>query len=85
MVARLTGVPRMGLSQLLEPIQSYCLANDLPPLTILVVQGESGMPGSGFIAASDIPRVQQRVFAYDWLQRGAPSPEDLQAAAHTQP
>jgi hypothetical protein len=35
-----------GLGQVLEPIQSYCLLNDLPLLTILVVQQESGLPGT---------------------------------------
>ena len=34
-LSRLIGVPRPGLGQLLEPIQSYCLINKLPPLTIL--------------------------------------------------
>jgi hypothetical protein len=74
-VSRLTGVPQPGLGQLLEPIQSYCLLHELPPLTILVVSSESGMPGTGFIAARDIPKVQQQVFEFDWLGHGAPSPE----------
>lgn len=80
LVSRLIGVPQAGLGQLLEPIQSYCLLHGLPPLTILVVSSDSGMPGSGFIAASDIPRVQQEVFAFDWLGHGAPSAEILAAA-----
>jgi len=32
LLADLIGVPRAGLGQLLEPIQSYCLLNELPPL-----------------------------------------------------
>ena len=44
------GVPTAGLGQLLEPIQSYCIAHGLPPLTVLVVQQESGLPGPGFTA-----------------------------------
>ena len=44
-LAKLIGVPRPGLGQLLEPIQSYCMLNKLPPLTILVVSEETGMPG----------------------------------------
>lgn len=85
LISKLIGVPGVGLGQLLEPIQSYCLLNELPPLTILVVQSDSGMPGSGFIAASDIPRIQQRVVAFDWIQHGAPSPEALQSAAQARP
>src|SRR5438309_9559373 len=74
-VGRLIGVPRQGLGRLLEPIQSYCLLNRLPPLTILVVGEETGIPGIGFIAAQNIPRTQVEVFAFDWLEPGAPTPE----------
>src|SRR2546430_1637524 len=38
LVAQLTGVARQGLGQLLEPIQSYCIVKNLPPLTALVVK-----------------------------------------------
>ena len=41
-LSKLISVPRAGLGNLLEPIQSYCLLENLPPLTILVVQQESG-------------------------------------------
>jgi hypothetical protein len=64
---RLIGVPRQGLGQLLEPIQSHCLMKTLPPLTILVVRQETGIPGVGFIAAQDVPKTQFEVFAYDGL------------------
>jgi len=85
MTAKLTGVPRQGLGRLLDPIQSYCLVKGLPPLTILVVSSDSGMPGQGFIAAEDIPKTQQEVFAFDWLDHGAPSPDQLQSAASQRP
>jgi hypothetical protein len=85
LVSKLIGVPQAGLGQLLEPIQSYCLLNNLPPLTILVVSEQTGMPGAGFIAASDIPRTQQQVFAFDWIGRGAPQPEHLADAVAKRP
>ncbi len=84
-VGKLTGVPRQGLGRLLEPIQSYCLVNELPPLTILAVSETTGIPGTGFVAAQDIPRAQMNVFAFDWLEHGAPSPEVLEAAVQEQP
>lgn len=84
-VSKLIGVPRQGLGQLLEPIQSYCLINRLPPLTILVVRGDTGLPGVGFVAAQDIPRTQLEVFSFDWLEHGAPSPEQLEEAAKQRP
>jgi len=78
----LISVPRAGLGQLLEPIQSYCILNKLPPLTILVVQQESGLPGSGFTgaSASDLAKAQMTVFSYDWLIHGNPQPEKLELA-----
>ena len=47
MLEQLTGLARVGLGQSLEPIQSYCLLRQLPPLTILVVQEATGIPGAG--------------------------------------
>ena len=83
-LSRLTGVPRQGLGRLLEPIQSYCLLQQLPPLTILVVN-TSGLPGTGFTAAQDIPREQLRVFSHKWLEQAVPSPEQLAEAANKLP
>jgi hypothetical protein len=85
MVARLTGVARVGLGRCLEPIQSYCLVKGLSPLTILVVSEKTGMPGVGFVAAQDIPRAQQEVFNYDWLVHGGPSPESFKSAVRERP
>jgi hypothetical protein len=84
-VSKLIGVPRQGLGKVLEPIQSYCLLEKLPPLTILVVREDSGLPGAGFIAAQDIPKTQIEVFAHDYLESGAPSPEDLEEAVAKMP
>ena len=81
-VSSLIGVPRAGLGQLLEPIQSYCIVHGLPPLTVLVVQQDSGLPGSGFIGASagELAKAQMSVFSEDWLARGNPNPDALEAA-----
>jgi hypothetical protein len=85
LVAKLTGVARVGLGRCLEPIQSYCLLHQLEPLTILVVQEKSGLPGVGFIAAQDIPGTQQRVFSYDWVAHGCPSSAEFEQAAKERP
>lgn len=84
-VSKLTGVPRPGLGQLLEPIQSYCLIKELPPLTILVVSEDTGLPGTGFIAAQDVPKTQMNVFSYDWLEHAAPSPDQFAEAVRKMP
>src|SRR5438270_12910820 len=85
LVARAVGVPRTAVGGLLWPVQSYCLARDLPPLTVLVVSDQSGMPGIGFIAAQDIPAAQARVFRHPWLDAQAPTVEELEAAFRANP
>jgi hypothetical protein len=86
-LARLVGVPAAGLGQLLEPIQSYCLVEELPPLTAIVVQQGSGLPGSGFTGASAEQYAQAiaKVFAHDWLEQGNPQPERLERAVIERP
>jgi hypothetical protein len=87
MVGRLIGVPARGLGHLLEPIQSYCLVQNLPPLTILVVQEGTGLPGAGFTASSaaELAKHQLQVFNFDWLKHDAPTPEVLENAAKERP
>ena len=82
-VANLIGVPRPALGGLLDPIQSYCLKHGLPPLTVLVAGEKTGLPGTGFTAAEDIPGAQAMVFSFDWIGRGAPSPTDFEAVSET--
>jgi hypothetical protein len=85
MIAKLTGISRVGLANCLEAIQSYCLFHDLPPLAVLVVGEKTGMPGVGFIAAQDVPKAQDEVFQFDWLAHGSPSLEKFEAAVRVHP
>jgi len=66
-LAQLIGGMPPALGRWMEPIQSYCLINNLPPLTVLVVSERTGVPGTGFVAAADVPEAQARVFRYDWF------------------
>ena len=84
-MGRLIGVPARGLGRLLEPIQSYCMVRQLPPLTLLVVSEVSGQPSPGFTATQHVPRERQRVFAFDWLSHATPTPELLEQAVQQQP
>jgi len=86
-LAQATGAFTGGLGGWLEPIQSYCILNKLPPLTVLVVQQDSGMPGPGFTgaSASDLARAQAQVFAKDWLEHGNPGAEKLELAVKQLP
>ncbi|MDJ0720020.1 MAG: hypothetical protein QNJ04_00215 [Desulfobacterales bacterium] len=84
-LARLIGVPRSNLGRLLEPIQSYCILSNLPPLTSIVVEERTGRPGDGFIAASDLPQAQADTLSHDWLQQAVPHPHDFRKALDTLP
>lgn len=77
MLGKLVGMPTNALGGMLEPIQTFCQKKKLPPLTVLVVQQKSGLPGIGFIAAKDIAKAQADVFNFDWIKFGAPSPDNI--------
>jgi hypothetical protein len=76
-----------SLSTTVCPNQQGPLLKGLPPLTILVVQERTGLPGVGFSAASAeaYAKEQMRVFDYDWLRHGAPNPEELAKAVQKRP
>ena len=84
MVSKLIGVKSRNLGRYLGPIQSYCLIHHLPPLTIIAVS-KTGILGKGFIAAKNIPSNQQKVFALDWIERGAPTVEEFAQAILERP
>jgi len=84
-VSRLTGMAPQGLGQILEPIQSFCLLNHLPALSSIVVGAKTGVPGTGFIAAANVPTEQATVFEWRWLDRPPPTAADLEAAVKRLP
>jgi hypothetical protein len=55
------------LSPILGQIMFFCQQNELPPLTILVVN-KDGTPGEGFTDADpdEFHRCREDVFNYDW-------------------
>jgi hypothetical protein len=84
-VGELIGAPPVSIGGWLEPIQSYCLVHGLPPLTVLVVGEVDGMPGTGFVGATDVPRAQAAVFRHDWIGTPVPKPHDLALARAERP
>lgn len=86
-LGELIGAGPMSLGGWLEPIQSYCLVQGLPPLTVLVVRDSDGMPGPGFVAAEPaaVPAAQTTVFRYDWTSAPPPKTEELARALTVRP
>jgi len=67
-IAKQLNIHHRAVRFILGVIQSFCMENELPPLTILVLNKNSGLPGDGFIAY-DIENSQDginKVYAYDW-------------------
>lgn len=69
------------LSSILGCIMFYCEQNDLPPLTIIVVN-RHGVPGVGFTAEKLINYHQRRedVFNYEWFKIIPPTIDEFQEA-----
>ena len=84
-LAKTIGQVRPALGKCLEPIQSYCLLKELPALTSIVVSEKSGLPGTGFTAAADVPRTQMGVFSHNWMKTKVPIATDLKRAVERQP
>ncbi len=85
-LAQCTGMHLPGLGKCLEPIQSYCLLEKLPPLTSIVVD-EEGRPGAGFIAAAGhgLIGAQAQVFKTEWLKLRVPISDDFEIAVRRLP
>jgi putative restriction endonuclease len=70
----LIDIHHRAVKHVLAVIQDYCLQNRLPPLTILVVNKNTGLPGDGFIAwdADNLDEGKEQVFGFDWHRHGNP-------------
>lgn len=80
-VGRLTGLPQHGVSQPLGPIMRYCIKHNMPPLTSIVINEQSGLPGDGLWEAespTEMFKAQARVFVFDWFKEDAPKPSDFE-------
>ena len=77
MVGPRVGMPAVGLGMILAYIMNYCDHKHLPPLTVLVVNKDTGRPGVGLLTSADIDRDRERVFQHNWLTIIAPFADDL--------
>ena len=79
-VAKLTGLPQNSGSTL-GHLYFYCAKHDLPLLSALVVQKDTGRPHPhGPYESMDIPAEHRRCFAHDWLNTAVPSLKALEDA-----
>ncbi len=84
-LADLIGFKGAGtLGEYLGHILYFCKQNNLPLLTVLVVNKETGLPGKGLEDALpptvDFHAERERVFNHKWFDLYPPSPEELKQA-----
>lgn len=68
------------MAQFLGPVMYYCREQQLPPLTVLVVNQDTGLPGSGLTTLESVNLDRERVFARDWFQMEPPETRDFEEA-----
>lgn len=68
------------LAQPLSIIMYFCSQNDLPPLTVLVVNAKTGLPGKGLKIDGDLSAVREDVFNYNWYGLLSPSENQFSEA-----
>ncbi len=82
LLAKLIGFEGAGvLAGRLGPIMRWYDANNLPALTAIVVNQDTGEPGGGLtmFSSKSLPAEQQKVFQFDWFAVYPPSVEELEA------
>lgn len=67
------------LSHMLGHVMQFCRKNALPPLTVLVVNQDTGLPGSG-LTEVDPNADREAVFAFDWHSIYPPTVQQLAEA-----
>lgn len=81
LVAQILGMGGAGvMSQFLGPIMWYCEDNGLPPLTVLVVNQDTGLPGDGLTTLENVNIDRERVFNYNWFSIEPPETNDFETA-----
>jgi len=67
------------LADTLGHIMFFCREEKLPPLSVLVVNQETGLPGGG-LTQTDLNADREWVFDFDWYDIVPPSAEQLAGA-----
>lgn len=68
------------VSQHLGLLLYYCKLNNLPPITVLVVNKNTGRPGEGLTTLEELNQDRERVFNHEWFKLRPLRIEDLEAA-----
>lgn len=75
-ILSLGGAGVMG--SFLGPIMFYCQQKKYPPLTVLVVNQDSGLPGEGLTTLQNVDVDREHVFRFDWFGIAPPESSDFE-------
>ena len=71
------------LGNILGHVANYCNNNDLPPLTVIVVNSVTGLPGESIpVDPSELNAKREAVYGFDWYDIYPPSENELKNAFH---
>jgi hypothetical protein len=79
-LGELIGTGAGTLAPLLGLVMRYCDVRGLPPLTVIVVNKNTGLPGSGLTTLENLGVDRERVFVHEWLKMPVPSLIDFEGA-----
>jgi alkylated DNA nucleotide flippase Atl1 len=80
-VADILGFGGAGvMAPILGCIMWFCEENKLPPLTVLVVNQETGLPGEGLTTLEEVNGDRESVFNFDWFGIKPPQNNDFESA-----
>ena len=69
------------LGMILGHVANYCNANGLPPLTVIVVNSVTGLPGESIpVDAAELNSRREAVYKFDWYDIYPPSDHELSEA-----
>ena len=68
------------MANMLGAIMWHCQDHGFPPLTLLVVNQETGRPGEGLELRGDADAERERVFGFDWFAVRPPQLSDFRQA-----
>jgi hypothetical protein len=71
------------IPNILDHIMRYCVQNDLPSLTALVVNKGTGAPGDGLTTLKDPDADREEVFNFDWYALIPPTPDEFRLAVQS--
>ena len=71
------------LGNILGHVANYCNDNDLPPLTVIVVNSVTGLPGELIpVQSFELNAKREAVYNCDWYDIYPPSEHELNSAFH---